>query len=192
MAPSELQRQVSQNKNDIESVYNLLTETHKTVGTIEHRLTTIAVIQQRHDHRLGLLDLLQESINRVEAHQYHQDARLDTIDTTLHTHGTRLDAIDATLREHGERFDVIDAKLRNHDERLDTIDATLREHGKRFEAIDAHLREHGKRFDAIDASLQEYGKRFDQLDTKFDAIGVQLAEVLAVVRGGGQRRPAER
>ena len=154
MAPSELQRQVSQNKNDIEDVYKLLTETNKTVATIDHRLTmvdhrltmvdhclttvdqrltTVAVIQQRHGHRFGQL---QQSIDRIEAHQHHQDTRLDTIDA-----------------------------------RLDTIDGTLREHAMRLGTIDTRL---------------------DAIDTKVDSIGVQMAEVLAIVRGGAQRRPAEK
>ncbi|MCT2586137.1 hypothetical protein [Actinophytocola gossypii] len=185
MAPSELQRQVSQSKNDIESVYTLLTETNKTVATIDHRVTTIAVIQQRHDHRLGLLDLLQESTTRVEAHQYHQDTRLDTIEATLHTHTTRLDTIEATLRTHDTRLEGIDTRLDSIDTRLDGIDT-------RLDSIDATLREHDKRFDVIDARLGGVEKRIDGLDSKVDAIGVQLAEVLAVVRGGGQRRPAEK
>ena len=50
--------------------------------------------------------------------------------------------------------------------------------------VDAHLDDHDARFDAVDKRFDEVDKRFDAVDARLDAQGVQLTEILSILRPG--------
>jgi|GEM_PF-3396479 len=60
---------------------------------------------------------------------------------------------------------------------LKHVDAHLDDHDARFDAVD-------KRFDEVDKRFDEVDKRFDAVDARLDAQGVQLTEILSILRPG--------
>lgn len=124
MAPSELQRQVSQNKNDVIAVYDLLRHTNEKVESLETQVASITVVLKRHDHRFDelqqTLDLHGAHLNRLGDTIRGQGKRLDSLETRFDTLENRFDSMET-------RFDSLDTRLRKVETKVDTIGGQMTE-----------------------------------------------------------------
>jgi chromosome segregation ATPase len=124
MAPSELQRQVSQNKNDVIAVYDLLRHTNEKVDSLETQVASITVVLKRHDHRFDelqqTLDLHGAHLNRLGETIRGQGKRLDSLENRFDTLENRFDTLET-------RFDSLDTRLRKVETKVDTIGGQMTE-----------------------------------------------------------------
>ena len=117
MAPSELQRQVSQNKNDVIAIYDLLRHTNEKVESLDTQVASITVVLKRHDHRF---DELQQTLDL-------HGTQLTRLSDTLRGHGNRLDSVETRLDSVGTRLDAVDTRLDSLEIKVDTIGGQMTE-----------------------------------------------------------------
>src|ERR1044072_1251578 len=101
MAPSELRRQVSQNKNDVIAIYDLLRHTNEKVESLDTQVASMTVVLKRHDHRF------------------------DELQQTLDLHGPQLTRLGDPLRGHGNRLDSVETRLGSVETRLDSVETKV-------------------------------------------------------------------
>jgi chromosome segregation ATPase len=94
MTAPELSRKVRQLDNDVQSIYELLTE--------------ISTTQVRHGNRL---DELGGQLSSIAGTQLRHGNRLDELADKLDGHDQRFDAHDQRFDAHDQRFDAMDEKL---------------------------------------------------------------------------------
>jgi chromosome segregation ATPase len=138
MAPSELQRQVSQNKNDVIAVYDLLRHTNEKVESLETQVASITVVLKRHDHRF---DELQQTLDLHGAH-------LNRLGDTIRGQGKRLDSLETRFDTLENRFDTLETRFDTLENRFDSMET-------RFDSLDTRLRKVETKVDTIGGQMTE-------------------------------------
>jgi hypothetical protein len=97
--PRDLERRVSQTRNDVDSLFDLLRETNE-------KASTIANVQQVQGDRLDQIEQILERmtgrLDRLQGTQLNQTDILDSHTEILDSHTEKLNEIVALLRERPE------------------------------------------------------------------------------------------
>jgi chromosome segregation ATPase len=145
-SPQDLGQRVERTTQEIDALYDITQETHRTVKKI-------ATVQQHHGNRMTTLErTLDHHTNKFNVHTNRLNSissRLNHIEAAQHIHTE-------TLNAHSEKLDKVDARLDKVDGRLDKVDGRLDKVDGRLDKVDGRL---GR----VETAQQEHSEKLDKI-----------------------------
>ncbi|HEV8558713.1 MAG TPA: hypothetical protein VGR06_20275 [Actinophytocola sp.] len=124
-SPQDLGQRVERTTQEIDALYDITQETHRTVKKI-------ATVQQHHGNRMTTLErTLDHHTNKFNVHTNRLNSissRLNHIEAAQHIHTE-------TLNAHSEKLDKVDARLDKVDGRLGRVETAQQEHSEKLDKI---------------------------------------------------------
>jgi chromosome segregation ATPase len=169
---AELNRQSSQNRNDIVALHDLLEATNKTVKETKTRV-----------------DVLDTKVDQV-------DFKVDTLRTEVIT---RVDALDTKVDNLNGRVDTLDTKVGNRFDRLEmlitersaspgsqpTTGVMRTAQERKVSVLESQMNVYSSQTADVKVEIERHNRMFDAYDDRFNTIDSQMAEVLGILRGTG-------